>query len=178
MLQKKNLPGLPSATLPTMRIGSRVRCTDDQVEGRIVWANGVSVKIQWDDGEQVTWKRAELDNKGLEFLDTGADETTVQVDGSVAPEPTPATEKAPAPPSDSETKKMSALDAAAKVLAESRQPMNCKELIGAMAVKEYWSSPSGKTPAATLYSAILRELTKGSESRFVKLGRGYFAFKS
>ncbi len=31
----------------TLRIGSRVRCTDDGVTGRIVWANGVSVKIKW-----------------------------------------------------------------------------------------------------------------------------------
>ena len=32
--------------------------------------------------------------------------------------------------------------------------MNCQEMIEAMAAKGYWKSPGGKTPAATLYSAI------------------------
>src|SRR5262249_31494051 len=51
-------------------------------------------------------------------------------------------------------KKMSALDAAAKVLSETDQAMNCQELIQAMAEKGLWTSPGGKTPSATLYSAI------------------------
>jgi hypothetical protein len=42
--------------------------------------------------------------------------------------------------------RLSALDAAARVLAESGEPMNCQELIGAMAGKGYWTSPNGKTP--------------------------------
>jgi hypothetical protein len=72
-------------------------------------------------------------------------------------------------------KKASCLDAAARVLAEAGQPMNCQETIDAMAAKGYWTSPGGKTPAATLYSAILRELThKGSDARFVKTERGKF----
>ena len=73
-------------------------------------------------------------------------------------------------------KKLSALDAAAKVLAEAGQPMSCKELIEAMAQKGYWSSPGGKTPASTLYSGITKEIsTKGKESRFQKTDRGRFA---
>jgi hypothetical protein len=72
--------------------------------------------------------------------------------------------------------KLSALDAAAKVLAESGQPMSCKEMIEAMAQKGYWSSPGGKTPASTLYSGITKEIaTKGKESRFKKTDRGRFA---
>jgi hypothetical protein len=46
-------------------------------------------------------------------------------------------------------KKLSALDAAAQVLAETGKPMACKELIEAMATEGYWSSPGGKTPAST-----------------------------
>jgi hypothetical protein len=38
------------------------------------------------------------------------------------------------------------------VLRESGQPMSCSELIAQMAAKGYWSSPQGKTPAATLYT--------------------------
>ena len=55
-------------------------------------------------------------------------------------------------------KKTSALDAAVRVLEEAGQPMTCQEMIEAMAAKGYLTSPSGATPAATLYSAILREI--------------------
>ncbi|HZT79164.1 MAG TPA: winged helix-turn-helix domain-containing protein [Gemmataceae bacterium] len=73
-------------------------------------------------------------------------------------------------------KKLGCLDAAAKVLSETGAPMNCKEMIEAMATKGYWTSPGGKTPHATLYSAIAREIaTKAKESRFVKSERGKFA---
>ncbi|HEV3084650.1 MAG TPA: winged helix-turn-helix domain-containing protein [Gemmataceae bacterium] len=72
-------------------------------------------------------------------------------------------------------KKLSAIDAAAKVLAEAGEPMDCQTMIKTMAEKGYWTSPGGKTPAATLYSAILRELqTKGNDSRFKKTDRGKF----
>ena len=44
------------------------------------------------------------------------------------------------------------------------------------AKKGYWTIPGGKTPAATLDSAILREIgTKGKEARFTKTERGKFA---
>jgi hypothetical protein len=73
-------------------------------------------------------------------------------------------------------KKLSALEAAAQVLAEAGRAMNCQEMIEAMAAKGYWASPGGKTPAATLYSAILREVAvKGADARFVKTQRGKFA---
>src|SRR5947209_1183223 len=55
-----------SGNLPALRIGSRVRCTDDGVEGRIVWANAISVKIEWTDGEKVTWRRDALASKPIE----------------------------------------------------------------------------------------------------------------
>jgi len=72
--------------------------------------------------------------------------------------------------------KLSALDAAARVLRESGQPMSCPELIEQMAAKGYWTSPQGKTPAATLYAALAREVkVKGAASRFVKTGPGRFA---
>jgi len=71
---------------------------------------------------------------------------------------------------------LSALDAAAKVLATAEKPMNAKELIEAMAKKKLWTSPGGKTPWATLYSAITREIAKkGKDARFKKAERGKFA---
>jgi hypothetical protein len=237
MAAKKKTSTTTDAGLQTLRIGSRVRCTDDGVEGRIVWANGVSVKIKWDDDEQVTWRRDSLAGRPVEILDadeqsgadgtpaaakppaaetppvapeaaqeppaavTPADEATSPQTPPVAPgaaptaeppspvsEPAvPATDGEPSPaaakpkrqrkaPAEPKKKKLSALDAAAKVLAETGQPMSCQEMIGAMAAKGYWSSPGGKTPAATPYSAIQREIAaKGDQSRFTKAGPGRFA---
>lgn len=52
---------------------------------------------------------------------------------------------------------------------------NTKEMIEAMETKGYWTSPGGKTPHATLYSAILRDLSAGDAAKFVKTERGGFA---
>ena len=73
-------------------------------------------------------------------------------------------------------RKMSALDAAAQVLARRDKPMTTGALIEAMAAQHLWTSPGGKTPAATLNAAMIREITvKGRASRFKKAGRGLFA---
>jgi HB1, ASXL, restriction endonuclease HTH domain len=73
----------------------------------------------------------------------------------------PETEKAPATKKQAKgkkakesDKKLSALDAAAKVLVDSGEPMQCQQMIEAMAAKGYWKSPGGKTPHATLYTAV------------------------
>ena len=87
----------------------------------------------------------------------------------------PTTAATPAKDSKAKSDKLSALDAAAKVLGEKKEPMNSKEMVTAMEAKGYWKSPGGKTPHATLYSAILREITtKGSDARFKKTQRGKF----
>ena len=75
--------------------------------------------------------------------------------------------------------KLSALDAAAKVLQEAGQAMNCQGMIEAMAAKGYWTSPAGKTPASTLYSAIMREIKiKSTQARFQKTTRGHFVYQT
>jgi hypothetical protein len=80
------------------------------------------------------------------------------------------------PAKESKAKKLSAIDAAAQVLSKSNKPLNCKELIETMSAQKLWTSPGGKTPSATLYSALLREITtKGKDSRFKKVERGQFA---
>ena len=79
---------------------------------------------------------------------------------------------------DAGEKKLSCVTAAIKVLGESTEPMNAQELITAMETKGYWTSPGGKTPHATLYSAILRDLAKGDESKFVKTERGRFTVRN
>lgn len=74
---------------------------------------------------------------------------------------------------------LSQLDAAVKVLEETTEPMTTKAMVEAMATKGYWTSPGGKTPHATLYSAILRELqNKGETGRFIKTDRGHFRLRT
>ncbi len=68
------------------------------------------------------------------------------------------------------------LNIAAKLLAESAEPMTTKAMVDQMAAKGLWTSPGGKTPAATLYAAIIREIGgKGDAARFRKMDRGLFA---
>jgi hypothetical protein len=255
MSSEKKSPTTP-ASMPVLKIGSRVRCTDDGVEGRITWCNAVSVKIRWDDGEQVTWRRDSLVDRPMEILATAGDEEqqmappatseqaipespvepaaaepiadkqpvephlaeTITISAAVATEqsmiadkqaeeapPSMAAQEVQTPPertedqaeqpsaasqqsgrrkpkqaaADGKGEKLSALDAAAKILAESGMPMSCTEMIEAMAARGYWTSPGGKTPAATLYSAMLREITtRGAASRFQKTERGKFALRA
>ncbi|NLY01542.1 MAG: hypothetical protein GXY83_36080 [Rhodopirellula sp.] len=76
-------------------------------------------------------------------------------------------------------KRVSALDAAAQVLAKAGKPMRAQELIAAMAEQNLWKSPGGATPHATLYAAMQREeRDKGTASRFRKVDRGLFAFNA
>ena len=73
---------------------------------------------------------------------------------------------------------MSGLDAAAKVLADAGEPLNCKTIVERAIEKGYWKT-GGKTPAATVYAAILREIQKkGDASRFAKADRGMFMLKT
>jgi len=79
--------------------------------------------------------------------------------------------------SEQKPKRVSALDAAAQVLAKAGKPMRAQELITAMAEQGLWTSPAGKTPAATLYAALAREIAvKKDGARFRKTGPGQFAF--
>ena len=84
--------------------------------------------------------------------------------------PKPAKEKKPTPP-----KRVSALDAAAQVIAGAKVPMRAKEMIAEIEAKGLWKSPGGKTPEATLYAAIIREIAaKGDKARFKKHDKGVF----
>jgi hypothetical protein len=117
--------------------------------------------------------------KGTQRAKAPAEAQPVQTSASTA-EDTAKAKKADKPKrtrakKEPKEKRMSGLDAAAKVLEESTQPMTTKEMVEASAAKGYWKSPGGKTPHATLYSAIAREIkAKGAEARFSKADRGKF----
>ena len=93
------------------------------------------------------------DNNTIAEVETNAEVET----------PNPAPECATQKPE----KKKSLLDLAAKILADTGEALNCKELVE-KAKETGWVS-SGKTPEQTLYSGIFREMnTKGEASRFKK----------
>ncbi len=117
-----------------------------------------------------------------EWVEIGRREAEAMADATAPPTETepakPATKK-PAKTRQPKTDgKLSQLDAAVKVLSESKVSMTTKAMIDAMGTKGYWTSPGGKTPAQTLYSALLREIqNKGKDARIVKVDRGQFALK-
>ena len=80
-------------------------------------------------------------------------ETNAEVDT-----PNPAPECATA----KKEKKVSLLDLAAKILADTGEALNCKELV-AKAKETGWVS-TGKTPEQTLYSGIFREIKEKGRS--------------
>jgi len=53
--------------------------------------------------------------------------------------------------------------------------MEVKPLVEIMVQKGHWTS-SGRTPAATIYSGVIRKIaSKKNDSRFKKTGPGLFA---
>lgn len=75
----------------------------------------------------------------------------------------------PAAPKAEGKSKLSLLSAAAAVLAESDEPLNCKRMIELAKERGLWTPGAGKTPEQTLYSAIMREIKdKGDAARFRK----------
>jgi hypothetical protein len=73
-------------------------------------------------------------------------------------------------------KKVSGLNAAFEVLKAKGEPMTCKAIVDEMLAKGMWKT-GGKTPVATVYSALIREIAaKGTKARFKKTDRGLFAF--
>ena len=74
-------------------------------------------------------------------------------------------------------RKPSGLDAAAQVLAASGDPMRSKDIVDTMLATGLWFT-KGKTPHATIYAAIIREIqNKGDASRFEKVDRGRFQIR-
>jgi len=76
------------------------------------------------------------------------------------------------------TRGPSGLDVAAQMLKDAGTPMKCKEMVEQMIAKGLWAT-NGKTPSATIYAAIIREISeKGDASRFTKVDRGSFAYNA
>ncbi len=77
-------------------------------------------------------------------------------------------------PGEKKPRKPSGLDAAVAVLAEAGKPLNTTDMVKRMLETGMWQT-GGKTPAATIYAAIITEISKkGEQSRFRKVDRGLF----
>jgi mevalonate pyrophosphate decarboxylase len=88
---------------------------------------------------------------------------------------TPKKKATKAEPQAATAEKLSQITAAERVLADAGEPMTCGESVEAMTAKGLWSSPAGKTPAATLYASLLRLIrAKGDQAKFKKVARGRF----
>ncbi len=130
-------------------------------------------------GKQVRIKSAQrLRGWWDDYLKGGHDEAHTAPQGAKKPAGEPEAKepkkRAPRAKEGDEGGQMSGLDAAAKVLDEADEPLSCKAIVERAFEAGYWRS-GGKTPAATVYSAILREIQKkGTESRFRKVERGKF----
>lgn len=71
-------------------------------------------------------------------------------------------------------KRKGILGIAAEMLARSKKPMGSKEIVERAIADGLWQT-SGKTPSATLYAAMIREIAaKGKDARFKKVDRGLF----
>ncbi|HMN97413.1 MAG TPA: winged helix-turn-helix domain-containing protein [Phycisphaerales bacterium] len=104
-----------------------------------------------------------------------SDERATSADGMTASERAVSTTETTAAPRRSRViRRWSGLTLAAEVLAHSDKPLSAR-VIADRAIAEGWRT-SGKTPHATLYAAITREIAaKGPASRFRRVDRGLFA---
>ena len=92
---------------------------------------------------------------------------------SATTKPAPAKQAKASTPA--KTKRVSLLDAAATVLTTAKAPMTAKAIVEQVTAKGLWTAGKGKTPHATLYAAMIREIAKKEkDARFKKVERGTF----
>lgn len=82
----------------------------------------------------------------------------------VVENPIPAEERSTAKPE----KKKSLLTAAAEILQQTGEALSAIELIAKVQDAGLWEPQAGKTPANTLYAAILREMNTKENPRFAR----------
>ncbi len=105
----------------------------------------------------------------IDVVEVSAGTMSIQV--LIVPGPAPELEREPAR---RPVKQKTLLEAAAEVLRRTVRPMTAGEIVRLVLATRLWET-SGKTPQATLYAALIREIArKGEAARFVKVGRGQF----
>jgi hypothetical protein len=108
---------------------------------------------------------------------TAKDASTPKIEADAKPK-APKVAKKPKAAKPVKPKSLSGLDAAAQVLRQAGEPLNAQDLVKRIIERGLWKT-DGKTPAATIYAAMIREIkAKGTASRFQKVDRGRFAAAS
>jgi len=114
---------------------------------------------------------------------TAATEAITSTEPATVPSPAVPVELAPASPSvpampapASTEKKLTMLDAAAKVLETATAPMTVKEILAAMEESGLWKPGKGLTPANSLVAAIGIETRRKPNPRFRKTAPGKFEY--
>jgi hypothetical protein len=180
------VPETPTEAAPVVSALTEPAAETEPVAEQVTYCEVIE-----DEMPAVLARQAELEaqvkaREALIHPETAALETTESAvtdapSSQEAPNAPATTEATPAKPKKAKKeagpKKLSALDAAAQVLQAAGKPMTTAEMIEEMSKQGLWTSPNGATPAATLYSAILREMKKGDASRFEKAERGRFGAK-
>ena len=119
-------------------------------------------------------RKAELQEDFLSFIDLLAivGICPFSARGSIEVAGQPVQPSAKPHPKNRSTSEMSFLDAAYKVLSDANKPLHYKEILQ-LALDSELLKTKGKTPDATM-SARLSVDSKGSDSRFNAMGRGYY----
>lgn len=153
----------------------RAKVTNKLADVRIDTVNAAG---GWDATNLATQKKIRIKSgRRLRELveDTGT--TTATPEATPPPVEEPVAEAAETPqaaPSRTKSRGASLLDLASAAMVENGGQMKCGEIIECVKATGKWSC-EGKTPAATLHSALMREIkTKGEQSRFEKFCRGHF----
>ena len=100
----------------------------------------------------------------LQILTPLVEANPVPEPDEIADNPIPAEERSTATPE----KKKSLLTAAAEILQATGEALSANELIVKVQEAGLWELQVGKTPANTLYAAILREMNTKENSRFAR----------
>lgn len=95
---------------------------------------------------------------------------------AVKPEPKAQPEQ-PKADNTTQEKPLTMIQAAHKVLAESKTNMTCLEIVKAMKAQNLWQTKTGLTPQNTLNAAINRDIKKGNKL-FAKPEKGKYAAAS
>ena len=178
-----------------IRIGEQYTCkVSDKIV--VVKITGENPHGGWDatnlkTGNAVRIKSAQrlrsakfVDQKALDAAVAEKADKKAQTRAAKAEKAVPAAEapvaEALAATSEVKERKMGLVSAAIQILKDAANtPMGVKEMVEQVTAKGLWSpARGGKTPAATLYAAIFREIKqKGEASRFIQPDRGKFALK-
>ena len=178
-----------------IEVGGQYTCkVSDKIV--VVRITGENPHGGWDATNMKTGKAVRINSaqrlRSAKFVDQKALDATLaerpskkaKAPKAEAPAPTGDTQSSPEAPAaapEVKEKKMGLVSAAIQILKDgANTPMGVKEMVEQVTAKDLWSpARGGKTPAATLYAAIFREIKqKGEASRFIQPDRGKFALKT